>query len=702
MDLFLQTDVQFEKVSMASTRMPEDPNAWPQEVLQQLYKEVPYMSDFSPHVVMDKVDAEKGYAFGHITVMNRTETQMDSSPEANAAAGIRQVRIPIVIKGGELYPLDLLITDDARVLPLTESRLREAIFRPQAFDVTAKTPGDQSLIGQLYPPYRQNYGFGGGGVAMNMGVDKESSALVQFLAPEPKKEKRASVLPIKFEKAASSSLLNAVAQTINESDIEHFKTVLRSPDVQPVYEKNAAAVVDSVRLLLNLPGSKPKLAAVMHLLLKPTVTQVTKLASGYLVKTANHRCWAPQIESLNRVEAIRKLGSKLVLAADTAGSAIEIEGATPPPPPQADSDMQELAPVTTFGLYKVQTTGGQELTGYVIPNLFDVDGTQLPVSLFSNGSHGAIQSDILGVHVEGDSAGLPTADAPQGYGAFFKVNGDEVLATIPMTLGGSFEPAPGEPSVLQGETYDGRPVEVSVQPNLQSVAGVEGRMLVPIDWKWLPLGHSEAVDLVSSENNPPAKTAAARRSYASVEVVSGGETFSIRGPAVEKLASSEREFLDVDGAMFLLAGLGVDTGYMVRKLGESLAGREPAQVKIGRYIKPAEEQAKEASARAELMLEQMPALRQDLIKEAGFVTDPEAVDTMLSLGFINPENVTTFIGYLPTIEKTQESLCNLLFAARVGLTDVPVPALETAVRSTEEVLVGLKTMAFQGPAEYTS
>jgi hypothetical protein len=102
------------------------------------------------------------------------------------------------------------------------------------------------------------------------------------------------------------------------------------------------------------------------------------------------------------------------------------------------------------------------------------------------------------------------------------------------------------------------------------------------------------------------------------------------------------------------------------------------------------------------MLQRTPSLRRDLIKEAGFVTDPEAVDTMLSLGFINPENVTTFIGYMPTIEKTQESLCNLLFASRVGLSDIPTPALETAVRSTEEVLEGLKTMAFQGPAEYAS
>lgn len=734
MDLFLQP--QFEKTAMGSTRMPEDPNAWPQEILQQLFKEVPYMSDFSPHVVMDKVDAEKGYAFGHVTVMNRTETQLDAGAEAMSAGGIRQVRVPIVIKDGELFPLDLLITDDAKVLPLTESRLRAAIFRPQAFDVTAKTPGDQSMIGQLYPPYRQNYGFGGGaggaGATMDAGVSKEGSALERFLSKEALKlqvkedgnlnldteeDKKRGIDPDAQVPAAEpaleyaqpqpeqkmASLLNAILPTMNISDLEHFKDTIRDPNIRLAYEKNAGAVVKPVSLLLELESERPKLASVMHLLLRPTVTQVTKLDEGYLVKSANHRCWAPQSEVLDRGAAFKKLGAKVVLAADTSGAATMSEGAVaeePAAPP--DSDMQTMGPASEFGLYKVQTTEGQELVGYIIPNLIDVDGIPLPISLFTNGSQAAVQGDVLGVPVPGDAMQLPTGDAPQGYGAFFTPEGDGIMATIPMTLAGSYQPTAEEPAVFQGETYDGRPVEVSVQPNIQTVVGMEqeGRMLVPAHWQWLPLEQSEAVDLVSSEENAPEKEASARRSLASVEVVSGGQTFSVRGSAVEKLASDEREFLDLDGAMFLLAGLGIAPAYGIKKLAEAMTGREPVQVKIGRYIKLAEEQAKEATQAAREALSRMPSLRRDLFKEAGFVTDPEAVDTMLSLGFINPENVTTFIGYMPTIEKTQESLCNLLFASRVGLSDIPTSALETAVRSSEEVLEGLKTMAFQGPAEY--
>jgi hypothetical protein len=82
------------------------------------------------------------------------------------------------------------------------------------------------------------------------------------------------------------------------------------------------------------------------------------------------------------------------------------------------------------------------------------------------------------------------------------------------------------------------------------------------------------------------------------------------------------------------------------------------------------------------------------MKEAGVISDPTAVDTVLSLGFINPENVMTFVSFLPTIEESQLKLCDLLLASRVGM-GLSATALERAVRSTEEVIQGLKVLAFQ-------
>ena len=77
------------------------------------------------------------------------------------------------------------------------------------------------------------------------------------------------------------------------------------------------------------------------------------------------------------------------------------------------------------------------------------------------------------------------------------------------------------------------------------------------------------------------------------------------------------------------------------------------------------------------------------------IVDPTAVDTVLSLGFVNPENIMSFVSYLPTIDDAQTKMCELLLAARLGLQDVPTTALERAVRSTEEAIEGLKIIAFQ-------
>ena len=72
-----------------------------------------------------------------------------------------------------------------------------------------------------------------------------------------------------------------------------------------------------------------------------------------------------------------------------------------------------------------------------------------------------------------------------------------------------------------------------------------------------------------------------------------------------------------------------------------------------------------------------------------------AVDTVLWLGFINPENIGVFISYLPALDEAQKKMCELLLASRLGLRDVPTMALEKAIKATENSIEGLKVLAFQ-------
>src|SRR5690606_32613129 len=153
----------------------------------------------------------------------------------------------------------------------------------------------------------------------------------------------------------------------------------------------------------------------------------------------------------------------------------------------------------------------------------------------------------------------------------------QVQATIPLTIEASMEGVePGEPCTYRAESFTGEPVLVSCQPNIQTVMGTEdGKMLVPMGWQWVPLSQAEEISLESQEDGL-GKAASALQAFPHVELVSGGgETFSVRGAFVEKLAHDERELLGVDDTMFLLAGLGVEQSYGVRKLAQAATGKEP-------------------------------------------------------------------------------------------------------------------------------
>lgn len=712
--LFIEPIVMHFEKTAGEVDLPEDPNTWAKEVLDELYKQVPYIADFQPHVVMTKVDGERGYGMGHVEVSNQSEAQMGTAPEQMAAAGVRTVRIPVIIKDKKLSPFDLLVNDSAKCAPLTESRMRQALFRPQAFDITSKTPGDHSLIGSLYPPFRQNFGGGtGGGLVVpadTMGKvgsvdgEKTASAFEEYLIRElekqdagfrrPGKEKKASVQPkLEFK---SGSVLQAIAPSINEADLNGFWSKLAEDrSLQAAFRGNPGAAAPLYLLSKVEPVGAEKLAAVLPSLIRPHVVQLSRVNGAYLMKTANADCWLPTQGALGRRELVERFGDAIALDVDSAGAVTLADGCDAF---EERVKTAEFIPVSEAGVYKVLDEEGKELVGYVIPNLIDSDGESLPLALFTNGSQATVQGEIFG-EPAGDGANLPTG-TPGGYGAFFEVtNEGSIRATIPMTLQGSYA-GEGEFTTMSGETYDGRPVEVSLQPNIVEPMGTpEGKLLLPQTWQWMPLGNAAQVALAGGGGGPePEMTAEeVKESSAYVTVrASDGNSFSFVGPAVEKLASSDRSFLSLDDAMFLLAGLGVHQGYGATKLAHAATGDRPERIKVGRWITPAAERKAESLESAKEAMARMPQLRKDLVKVAAFIPDPTAVDTVLSLGFINPENLMTFVSYLPAIDDAQTKLCDLLVASRLGIKDISSSALERAVRSVEEVIEGLKIIAFQG------
>lgn len=836
--LFIRPSVPPEFLKTAGeVSLPDDPSQWPDLILQEVYKQIPSVADFTPNVEMDKVDAERGYGFGNITISNQPSLPGDTQQEVNQQQNVqmKQLRIPIIVKGKKLQPFDVLITQDSKALPVTEGRIRQALFRPEMFDMTARSPGDTSLVSTLFPPFRANNTLSGSGMVLpaSSAGKLASSSLEQYLysgtdlresikqaSDEQRNLKKIAATPIKGT-IKMGSLLSEAIKTATQEDYIRTIEQLGSQDIEIQLRSNKTAMSRALGILGQYDPDITKTANVFDAL-QPLVGQVKRAGSGYSYKYANPLYWAPETAILDRGQLVQLFGTKVALEVDKSGGVTFVDGLekksfavtdaghkydadtykamadaygkrresrdvyserepglstaqsvgdvagvllgvpiaalggtgiggrfndavmerhneyaakehakgnnawnpfggvlTPTDrerahdrskyaaegeasPPEAElpeiggeseqepEEVETPALISESGLYKVIDSSGKELIGYVFPNLVDVDGSSKPIALFNNGSAVAVQGEICGV-TAGAAINVPRSNIPQGYGCFVRVlDNGKAQATVPLRLMGSVS---GEDGLsFKGTTYEGKQFTLTKTDGVKKITPMgEGSAVIPSDYVWMPLDNANNVVVESKPGEFSTKTASAHVTVRS----SGMNSFTLSGEHVEKLASVDRMSISFDDALFVLGGLGVRPSEATQKLAESYTQKCPVDISIRRAINTAEDMKTASMKAAAEFLDKYPDLRQtDLVKAATFIEDPAAVDTVLSLGFINPQNISTFISYLPNLDACQEKMCNLLIAARLGLSNVPTGALEKTIRSMESVIEGLKVLAF--------
>lgn len=160
MNLFLdklpELDNDFRKEAGFASRLSENVENWPQELTSELYKQLPFLSDYEVSVNLDKAEPQRGFAFGYADISNKTER-----PEVeHTDAGLPHIRIPLVVQERAVKPFSIFL-DGEKVLPLSEERVREVLFNPGTFDLSTQQPKDPSLVEQLQPPTRSGMGTGG-------------------------------------------------------------------------------------------------------------------------------------------------------------------------------------------------------------------------------------------------------------------------------------------------------------------------------------------------------------------------------------------------------------------------------------------------------------------------------------------------------------------------------------------------------------
>jgi hypothetical protein len=93
-----------------------------------------------------------------------------------------------------------------------------------------------------------------------------------------------------------------------------------------------------------------------------------------------------------------------------------------------------------------------------------------------------------------------------------------------------------------------------------------------------------------------------------------------------------------------------------------------------------------------ILKEYAQSIRQNLIKEAAVIDDPEVVDNVLATNFINEDNINDFVNNIDKLEKVNSKLAELLVAARMGLKDVDEMAIKKAIEGLNKTISGLNKL----------
>lgn len=161
----------FEKEASIA-RMPDDDRKWPETVLSELHKQLPFLSGMDVALNFTRIQPQAGYGFGYALVRGQVNAMNLQPKDEN-----QMVKIPIVVADRHLEPFHVF-NFEGRSFPLTQSRFEEALENPRMFAGPDSVPKTQkSLIDQLYPPYQQRQGFGrvvdGSGMSgSTMGINK--------------------------------------------------------------------------------------------------------------------------------------------------------------------------------------------------------------------------------------------------------------------------------------------------------------------------------------------------------------------------------------------------------------------------------------------------------------------------------------------------------------------------------------------------
>lgn len=635
----------------ANFELSQDPSGWEVEVARYIHERLPFIAEHPIKIAFDKVDDKLGFATGRLTI---------------GSLGQTKVSAPLLVREFELLPIDVFIKEgaegqDAEYVPLNPDRLEEALFDTQMFSGAVPPQESSGGYANNYPPHSGKYVYASG----------------------------------------KADIFEAIKHTVSETDKKYFLDKLADDnELRAVYQ--ARDLLGTIRKIAACGRPAPEAGVrPVHSALTPNVLQIEKIGyDRFRVRAVSDKLYLPIEKEMDGDEVIEKFGSDVHTHVLDNNEYETVQGRRPVKPVILEGLSTELKKLTKYGRCEVRTMLGDRLAGWVFPKVVNLDGMALGSDkLFTDAQEiYSLQEDIAGREIV-ESLTLPEdpphCELKMGVtGVFYHSDGEgRAFCTIPLTI---TSPVCDMGDLIHmevctdlGECYT---IQITQAVEALTVSRRKRHTVhVPAKMRFCKVGR--ACQRLQDDPQSVVKYAQENLKDRSVIEVSsdGGQVFNFAGTDVENLEGGASN-VPHSRAKFHLMSLGMGASDASATLDRAAKN---GRVTVGNMRPLLLEHEKEAQVRSEVMvplLRALPALKVDLIKEAAFLEDADTIDSVLSLNFINMENLKTFIDFVPQLKEASSKTAQLLVASRLGLGSVPEEAAKKAMDNLERVIINLENL----------
>lgn len=685
MENLFSLDPSFRRVQYK--KLSDNVREWQEEIGALVAEKLPLDLGLSPSVVFQKVDEDRGYAVG---------TAVVSDPNSD-----KRVGIPLVIKAWHLAPLDLFFVD-GKLNVLNEEEIAKVFYQNSlgAGVATKKPPptmADDVFADSRNPPLGGKYSYSS---PLGSMLERISGTLGANDILALKKTAADPQILAAFHRRGNLGILKKYAeQTPAEQDKENkenasslFTIKKDGPNSYRLYSA-PDGVYDPVMVCTNRSGLKDWLdmrRAELWTFSNDPMTCCDQY--GHYTLEAPKSPYGAEITSGPEGNGVD----------GTYGARLG-----PRKNPWVFDPLQDDRTVTTisnFGRYGVRDKDGVLAKGWVIPNVVNFDGVPVSTKLFLSKSLGAIQGRISGIPLRDDDADVglePDKAQPGKIGALVYRDGERVFATVPFQV--TSVTVYKKLRSLGVVTYKGEKANLIMSPNVQGIVKLDDKSkedMGPLCGKGKNYVVSATMFFVrmprlcevSMSPDEFGRPYVKHLDHNPIKVAHANGFYVFRGGPISKIASvGKKADLDYNSlerheAEFLLRSWGLDAEKTAGLLDEV---KSKIQLEVHNANIPSTELKK--VARVELPEELKPPIA-DLVKIAANLDDQETVDSVLSLGFINPLNIEKFSSSEELLREVRHAIAKLLLASRMGMNDIPEEATRSAVSNLGRIIDGLKKL----------